>query len=412
MIRLLWKEWRERGIWLALWVLAGIGVAAFAAGQRCLGSDSGITTWALLPAGLAALAGLDGYSSESRGERASFLHARAISWKQLLSAKVLIGVATALLAAGMGALACWLTLPPAFLPFATAEYFALGALEIAAFTAAVYLLALAISMACTGMAGSILRTVLFLFIMMGASVFPHLLYGQIRGAATALALLLGLPVAGIVVVRFGITLGRDSRYGRFLRVLLVPLVIGLALDFIPKKIVPHPLDSLTERKIYQWSPSGKYAFTRSAWIDRATGTETPVDHPGYTANWLSNDCLYEADYSKSDGPMLFCWQDDGVVQQVKVQPPSPRHGVSRKQPRLSPDGRKLLVDTSGDLQLVDMNTRTVQVLAMVPQAIARAIARAGAGNFDGPFSACWWQSNTAVGYLDPQTGERIIVAVE
>ena len=157
MIRFFWKELHERWIWLTLWLLAVVAAAWLDKGQGFNGEPFVYnTSWTMVPMGVALLAGLGAYGSELTGERATFLYSRPISWKQLLLVKVLLGLAVALLATTLGALAMRFTIPVEYLPFATPGKLALSSVEFAGITSIAYLVGLGCSIALPGLAGSIL----------------------------------------------------------------------------------------------------------------------------------------------------------------------------------------------------------------------------------------------------------------
>lgn len=119
MKRLLWKEWHERALWLTLWVLAVVVTTALGKGQSICGYSDMMSIWSAYALTFPFLAGLSAYGSELKGERVYFLYSRALSWKQVLAAKIIPGIVVALLAPLLGVLAVLLFIPAQYHPFMT-----------------------------------------------------------------------------------------------------------------------------------------------------------------------------------------------------------------------------------------------------------------------------------------------------
>lgn len=118
MKRLIWKEWREKRLWLLVFF-------AFVAGTTMISHEglsfggSFLTTspWVYVLLIPALLMGLSTFSRETGYECQDFLYSRAIGWKKVLGAKLLVDAAIMLLAIVAGAIVFWLFLPPSYMMF-------------------------------------------------------------------------------------------------------------------------------------------------------------------------------------------------------------------------------------------------------------------------------------------------------
>ena len=183
MRRLLWKEWQERRLWMALWVLIGVVTTVLGKGQRITNTYDIDMSWIMLTTAAAMLAGLGGYGSELHGERATFLYSRAITWKQILTAKLLLGVFNVVVSVIINAITGQLLLPVEYHPLVTPHSLVIGALIMAGFTGAVYLIGLACSTVLPGLAGSLL--VLIGWFALGSSIDNFAYRGAMLGLISA-----------------------------------------------------------------------------------------------------------------------------------------------------------------------------------------------------------------------------------
>jgi len=418
MRRLLWKEWHERRLWLALWAAATVVTAALGIGQSGLGAMP--EAWFQLPLALAVIAGLGGYGSELKGERATFLYSRNISWKAVLAAKLLPGLATAVLAPALGALAILVFSPPEYHHLLTPGALASGALTVAGFSGAGFLVGLGCSIILHGLAGSMLA----LFIGIAAvSVYGFLLY-EVLGISSAeisvMPAFLAAPfIALAIIARFGIALSGAARLRRFLLVLLGLFLLCLVIDLSPPfrayaRSLVHD-DTYTNTSL---SPTGHYALvtkTRNEkssryFLDLRNGKRYPAPAAIFPNNgatsWLNDDYLSIQRDKNREPSMLTV---------VRFTANGPRtltfSGLDFYGTRylLSPDAKRLLLAKWDDLTVCDLETgaqRTLLRLPRPPRRLPRAKAKPTPYLED-----YWWQANNVVGYLDPVTKKRILVRV-
>ena len=260
MRALLWKEWHERRYWLLLFALAEVGAGFFASAQSPFRWGQNASPWILLPVALALLAGLGTYGSELTGGRATFLYSRALCWKQVLLAKVLLGVSVLVAAPVLTALMLPRYVPAPYLPFMTPANLLLGALWVILLTGTAFFIGLGCSIVLAGLAGSILVLLGYLGLFLLISTLYQHLPGNpmlIHSIGFCCAPLL----AAVVIARFGITLSPGARLRRFALVLFFPVVAGCLLELLPQA---RTFGEDPAQTAYNFtpimSPSGVYAY--------------------------------------------------------------------------------------------------------------------------------------------------------
>jgi hypothetical protein len=422
MRRLLWKEWQERRLWIALWVLAGAVLTALGKGQGVCNTAWMDSNWVMLIPLTALLAGLGGYGSELHGGRAAFLYSRAVTWKQVLAAKLLLGLAAVIGSVIISAAAGRLLLPVEYHSLITLHSLAIGALTMAGFTAGGYLLGLAFSVILPGVAGSMLVAVSWFGLM------PMLSLLEIKEPVFSIILPILAPLAaGLLLARFGVTLHGTARLRRFAFVVLVTLAAGVLLDFTPQAALLHKkLNALgntpAEERFYNvnFSPDARYVL-----VGRIIDTElTPclvrlsdgwfsfID-PSTEVIWLTNGMLATKLRQHTTGRQsaeeeLLLWQWHGeemLSNRIKYT-----GFFSKRYSAFSPDGRRLLLGGYDELKLVNLNTGQARTLAQADRTKLRILSRRSPGKQYG-LQQCWWQANDEVGYLDPYTKERVIISL-
>lgn len=154
MAQLLWKEYREKRLWLLLVAGAVVFVVLMKSAYTFIGDwNPGRSLWDLLPCVLAILMGLSACSSELAGETASFLYSRPVSWKKLLLAKLAVGIGILAAAAIIGAIVYRVTCPAAYVRYATLGSLAQGVGEALLLTGLPYLVGFAMSVVLPGLLG-------------------------------------------------------------------------------------------------------------------------------------------------------------------------------------------------------------------------------------------------------------------
>ncbi len=118
MKRLFWKEWQEKKLWLVVF-FAFVALTPFLSrdGFSFCGRIETTSMWVFVMLAPALLLGLSTFSSESRNECQNFIYSRAIGWKRILAAKVLIDICIMLMATIAGAIFFWLHTPLEYLQF-------------------------------------------------------------------------------------------------------------------------------------------------------------------------------------------------------------------------------------------------------------------------------------------------------
>lgn len=455
MRRLLWKEWRERWPWFALWLAAVAVVNALGKGQGIDGTIVADAKWPYLPIGTALLAGLTAFGSELRGERAHFIASRPIAWPQLLLAKLLPGLATALLAGMLGAALLYVSLPADYLPLVHPARFLLGTLGFAGITLITYLGSAGCSIAMPGLGGSILTFLIWAglyYIGTGIYYGIGLTFFGVSRLSDPFYLLIGYlaaPLAAaIVVARFGLTLGRGIRLLRFVLLLLAPIGIGLLADEarwagrLPPAHAPWS-DSGNGGYPIAISPSGRIGAVAVREDDRSfmprehwrlvrfptqsTELIQGLDprHPQLAAGWLEDDTLVlewdqQFNYDSRRVPSYSLVRGtDGRPRADAVAGPEPdRFGKDVRLDRyalpalVSPDRRRLLIAYRYGLVAVDARARRATAIAwMRDNNLPISRLSAAVPDPENPYARCWWQSDDVVGYIDPRTSARVLVRV-
>jgi len=402
MKQLLWKEWQERRIWLLLWAVAEVGVGVFAHTQSPFGSfEPNGSTWILLPGALALLAGLGAYGSELAGGRAAFLYTRALSWKQVLLAKLLPGVAVLVGAPFISACILRLSAHAPYTHFMTPVNLLSGALWMMSFTGMAFFAGFGCSIVLSGLAGSIL----VLFGFFGAVFLGSTLLAKVSGypSEVFLGYIVTPLLAVVVLARFGITLSPGARLRRFALAVLIPLIIISSAGFLPAL---RKNNRLAERivSVQIVSPSGESAFARrwydawkGYWFDLRNKRLLPLPENQFFLAWASNECLITQTIDPVTGKIsdgcLLTWLDHGQLRSHRFESGGTRH------PYASPDGQKVLLLTGKDFCVFDLRTGTTQRFPVTWPNNSKA-SKEGAD--------CWWQSNDVIGYTDPTTGQPVL----
>ena len=425
MRRLFWKEWRERGLWFGLWILAVVVLALIRQGQDSCGDLSyfpAMPPCTMWPAGLALLAGLFGYGSELKGGRVTFLYSRAQLWKSLLFVKIASGVLVTVLAVVLGALASRLTAPIAYLPQMTPAHLAQGAASMALITGCAYLLGLGCSIVLPGLAGGIVTLLLCfgLTLALQAILLKTLEHNWDTGVSyIPIGTGIGAPLLALVILaRFGLTLSWQSRLLRFLLTAGVAMVCGLAISLLPpaRHLLARLAPSPNVINTFCISPDGRAAFIldtvrgmqQPQWWQLDTGRHVELPTSGYinctSARWITVDDVLYTNFDVTGKNIFYlAHQDHGQVHDTPLALDSEYMDVAHAYP--SPDGTRVLLPDIDKLALVNLQTAAVWQYA---------IDRKEEQQFRHYHldTVCWWQDNHTIGYDDPKTGKRMLVKVE
>ena len=427
MSALLWKEWQERRYWLLLFALAEVGTGVFTPAQSPFGWGQNTSGWGLLPVAVALLAGLGAYGSELTGGRATFLYSRAICWKQVLFAKLLLGVSVLAAAPVLTALILRLKAPAPYLPFMTPAHLLFGALWVILLTGTAFCVGLGCSIVLTGLAGSIL--VLLGYIGICFLLYALLPYGVNLTGNQAFFLSIGCCYApmlpAVVIARFGITLSPGERLCRSALLLPIPLIAGFLLASLPQaaKFGADPAQTAYNFAASPLSPSGVYAYAEWSGKDgrqhnylvdiankRCLLAPSNLVSLGQAyAAWSPNDCLIaqamhptkntNGTVTAVPSDYTFIWLQHGQLRSRSFT--SAQLSYNQADPRASPDGTKVLLSLlyhdERKIVVCDLRTDTLQIIPI----------RWPKGS--GYNSPCWWQSDDVIGYISPYTGQRVLV---
>lgn len=302
MMRLLWKEWRERLGWGLAWTAAVLGVSLFAHGQAFCGDRvAWVTAWPVLPLLLALLAGAGGYASETKAGRAEFLFSRPVSGGRVLLGKLLYGAMIAFGAPLLAAVIFYGIADPAYHAQMTFPHLLLGVWDLGWKMGALYLLGLACAPVVPGLFGGIM-TFAVLVVLVFAAILVSMngiyearshfdltrwydgAWWDMREYAVPACIVLGAVLAawagGYALTRFGHTLTPTQRIARYTRVVLpVVLLFWLAGFLLP---TPWLAACLTRQKTISTniSPSGRYAYVLTRTWATPLGMFELGDAPG------------------------------------------------------------------------------------------------------------------------------------
>lgn len=313
MRRLLWKEIREKRVWILLTALSVAGVTAFRSPYTFLGQQN-LDDYLCFPSVVVALLyGLTAYSSEIGWHTPDFLFSRPISWKRVLCAKLMVAFGTMLAAALVGSAILRLWVPESHVAILSA--YRLQGIGIALLVmGGPYLAGLASSLIFPGFLGSV--TVL-IAVLGAVAAEGAILREQLRGPVWVFGLFAGcwaasVIVAAIITARFGLTLAISRRAIRYASVLVVGSIVAAALVYaLPRGNWIHGKASL-----YWFSPDGSYVLTtgvtydyvgfseivskQELWLTRLSDGLTRKlawDEHVYWPQWTSDGTAYAIDYS-------------------------------------------------------------------------------------------------------------------
>lgn len=269
MRTLMWKEFREKRLWIVPLVISTAGVVLMGWGYTFCGNMYTYTPLIGVSALVALLMGAGTYSRELSGDTADFLYSRPVSWKRIMLAKLAVGLGIILAAAVVAAVVYRVTVPEPYLRFATVEALLRG-VGIAMLVMVVpYLVASLTSVVLPGMIGGILMLIA-VFTVVGIEMFLVNVGNFGRDQSNVVSVvdvpfmaLISWPVAlvaaGLLTARFGLTLSTGARA---LRYVLITLGIVAVLT---------PVDFMLKDKINEWlyrpqvdsfaiSPTGRFVL--------------------------------------------------------------------------------------------------------------------------------------------------------
>lgn len=415
--RMFWKEWREGRIaWLAV-AIAAIAPVVFGSGLSFSGRIEAFSPWTMLPAALAVRLGIGLYSKDSEQDSGDFLFSRPVDWRAVVAAKLVTGVAVAVAACVLAALAYVLFARPQYRAFIDGEQMAagvgfLGLVMLLGFGAGFGASALA-----PGKGGSSMVFVTF----WALTVFTVLLNTALRkqigwpqqdaaDSISAACWFAGGALAAGIVTRFGLTAG--FRY----RLKVYALCTGAAFLVLaavesgyhmwaannppePRLAGLDPDSKLSRDTFLSVSPDGRYGVIKVGNGPSLVGIEggkvVPIKRlggrldvltmrkgvrwtPYGRAYWVQDQSIYIAD------PASAAWWRVRMYKDASWLVPSP-------------DGRYLVYSTgvsSNDQPLYFVDLRAARQLDGTVRST----------------SSAWWLDDDTVGYTDG-AGKRSFVRV-
>lgn len=262
MKTLLWKELRERRLWLIPLGASVIVPVLAKQGYTFAAEPLTVIPWVAPSLLIALLFGMGTYSGELAAGTMDFLHSRPLTWKQLLSAKLLAALTIMASSIILGAIVYRLTLPAPYASFATLPILGLrGAMALGAMVV-VYVTGAACSAVLPGMVGAVL---VFLTLTTGVglemAMISMLLQGSRDQIWPALAWWLGSISASVFVIRFGMTLSLPARVKRYALVLVMVVVLLVPFSVICRTRGEEESVSQERSGLESVSPTGRYAKT-------------------------------------------------------------------------------------------------------------------------------------------------------
>lgn len=425
MNKLLWKEWHERKWWILLWTIAVIILAAVHQGQAIFPDTGAFSWWSLLPTSSALLCGLSAYSSETTGERTTFIYSRPIHWGQLLLSKCILGVFPAVLAPLLGIVAIYLTIPSPYARFLSLPDLLNNGLQYTLPITVAYLAGVTCSVALSGLAGSMLSALIALVILaIGETIVSQF---SIEPFYIIYSLFLGTVIAAILLSRFGMTLSPMVRLRRFICIVSLAVVLGIILDLTPLTKTWQPEQSTMERKM-RISLSGENAYVSTEefvpiqnaeytinemttardvrWIQVATGHAYAQPNHVYIA-WAPGDYLFTSEGKGKDLVSYINWweKDRPYSMALNINKYFAYDDIST-----SPDGKRILFTASESINVFDK--RTSQLRLLLNREFINRFSTEQKKAFYSFYRYCWWQANDTIGYFDPITGKRQFMKID
>ena len=427
MKQLLWKEFREKRLWSIPMAASVVGVVALGQGYTYCGDFYTITGW-IIPSIVAALLfGMGAYSGETAWGTADFLFSRPISWKKVLTAKLVFGIGVIAASAILGAVVYRVMCPAPYVRFAAFADLAEGVGIGMSIMLPAYLAGAACSVVFPGMVGAILTFVAIAVVSVGGLTLVQKVLGQ--GARLPFWLIpawwVGAALAALLTARFGLTLSIGTRAKRYAVACVAAGAFLSAAYFVPFETWREK----PQARDLRISPEGTHAIVREReYVEYAPFHWTPIKESCYFVRLsdMRRSRLCDVDRNGYD----YMWGPDGQVYYV-LTPPHARPafesqvviqqmdagGVVREEAvrvgragldvycslcRSSPDRKLAMVRcwhrgtrrSNHWLEFVDIeNARNLDLVITNPK-------------------QSWWQSNTEVGYVDTEGKRRIVRVIE
>lgn len=420
MRRLLWKELREKWVWLLALTASSSGLVILHDPYTFLGGPR--TPWIVLSALSALGLGASAYSTELAGGAADFARSRPISWKKMLLAKFAVGLAFVVIAAILATIVFRLNCPAQYIRFVGPSELARGCGVAVLLTGSLYIAGFACSTVLPGAIGGMLvgiGVVLSCFLEM-------YIWDRYRAAPSAYwsmyLRVVGAMLATVLIARFGLTLPASRRLFRYASIVAVFAIVGVPLNYHLKA---DPFAPGGSSSIWDLSPNGKYAaleqttgspgsagYRYASFLVRVSdgkraNASWPQEAVGRSSDWSYwHEDTFVAISSHANAPTsapTYLWMGrmdhSGRLRSASV--PVTRHKDYNVEIVPSPSGRRVMVAATVDerwtngLTFADLDT--LQELAP---------------KVKGGVNGYWWQSETEVGYTDKDGNRHSIRLVE
>lgn len=464
MRALIWKEYREKWIWLLLLSLMSCVVVLRDIGYTFLGQGSmwEITSiwsgWVFLPAVGTLIMGAGSFAGELDAG-AGFLFSRPVSWKKLLIAKVAVGMFIIVASTLVSAILFRINLPEPYVRFASPERILMGVVYAVAIMSVYYLMGLVASPVVPRSLGGVL-VVLCIYTLIAALVglSVQLLPGPAWGLwAIFVGISAGAITAMFLLARFGLTLNARARVIRYATVVCAVALPFIALDiavpFGPAALLPrheasmrYAATSFSPDGRYLLAPveDGSYRFIRlrdlHALPCNRSGLPLSIYNREAAIHWtgagIAHFITYFHDHSIDRAGLsddqhqlnVFSALDESCLSVQRI--PVPSRNVSSLVSIPSPDGKRLLVtqalmkrfsfahnmlntDTTIGRAAPGANESYVDLPASeVPIEVIDIASGSKLLRHTAAIKNIWWQSNAQVGYIDARGHRRIISVPE
>lgn len=417
MRRLLWKELREKWIWLLPLVGSTSGLILLRDGYVFIGDSQ--TSWLILSM-LAALGlGASAHSSELPGGAADFVRSRPVSWKKMLLAKFAVGLALVIATALLSVVVFRLNCPAQYLRSADLPHLASGFGVAMLIMGCTYLAGFICSVVLPGAFGGALLIAAVVTSYVLEQYYLEQLHAKPLAYWSGYLAVIGAAVATVLISRFGLTLPTARRLTRYLSVIGIFALIGVPLDYLVRW---DPFNGAHTSAEWNLSLDGRYAA-----LERTRyGSHTDNIYHSYLVrisdgrkvetDWLqgsayaygNNACWYgqtfaaiESRQDRADRLLAWLWMgrtdESGRLSRVRI--PIPTHKDYGASLIPSPTGRLVMVAAPTDVNEGSRLTfADLDRLRPLKQQIT-----SGARDY-------WWQSDTEVGYTDAK-GKRHMIRV-
>lgn len=248
MKALLWKEYREKRLWVlmltasaVLIIARGIGYTFISTGGLLDFTGGNWSDQCMIPMLVALFFGAGAFSSEI-DKSAQFLFSQPVSWKKLVAAKLIVGIGVIAASAVLTAVIYRLVCPEQYARFATPEHLGLGVVWAVVVTGIPYLIGALFSTVLPGGAGVIVGVVVYGLMIAHFALYQSLLRESRVVPFSFLGWLIAPVAAMLVTARYGLTLQTADRIRRYAITVLGVLALSVLLCLVrlnPERTIPR-----------------------------------------------------------------------------------------------------------------------------------------------------------------------------